>query len=186
MVTCSAWQPMYVAATTILITSQQISRDFVNAPVDADTLANVNAMVGSALSTENLSKLIEDEHLFPDEVDEHRPDRPRLEAARADRTEALPSVSKHSNALVYQISYKSENAEEAARVANALGALFVEESIRHRTAQALGSGGVPSQRAGARRGRAARAVAPGQRVPPQQPRHAARRASQPRCARSTC
>jgi polysaccharide biosynthesis transport protein len=136
MVTCSAWQPMYVASTTILITSQQISRDFVNAPVDADTLANVNAMVGSALATENLSKLIDNEHLFADEAD----DVERIDLVWKLRgrvvTEAMPSVSKHSNALVYQVSYESEDPEESSRVANALGALFVEESIRHRTAQA--------------------------------------------------
>jgi uncharacterized protein involved in exopolysaccharide biosynthesis len=136
MVTCSAWKPMYVASTTILITSQQISRDFVNAPVDADTLANVNAMVGSALATENLSKLIDDEHLFADELDSTE----RIDLIWKLRgritTEVMPSMTKQSNALVYQISYESADPEEASRVANALAGIFVEESVRHRSAQA--------------------------------------------------
>jgi protein tyrosine kinase modulator len=133
------WKPSYLAQATILITSQQIPREFVTSTVQEDSLANVNAMIGEVLSAENLSKLIDDLKLFQDEsADTARIDlvtkmRSRIGAA----PESTPSPrSRNTEAIVYGISYESDQGQEAARVANALAALFVEASISRRNTQA--------------------------------------------------
>ncbi len=133
------WKPSYLAQATILITSQQIPREFVTSTVQEDSLANVNAMIGEVLSAENLSKLIDDLKLFQDEsADTARIDlvtkmRSRIDAA----PESTPNPrSRNTEAIVYGISYESDQGQEAARVANALAALFVEASISRRNTQA--------------------------------------------------
>ena len=60
------WKPVYLAQATVLITSQQIPKDFVRSTVEVDNLANINAMLGEVLSAEKLSKLIDRLGLFPD------------------------------------------------------------------------------------------------------------------------
>src|SRR4030095_14461352 len=66
LVAVIVWKPVYLAQATVLITSQQIPKDFVRPTVEVDDLANINAMLGEALSAEKLSSLIDRLGLFPD------------------------------------------------------------------------------------------------------------------------
>jgi uncharacterized protein involved in exopolysaccharide biosynthesis len=126
-----AWHPTYLANATVLLTSQQIPEDFVRSTVQEDTLANVNAMIGQVLSAENLSALIDANHLFPDSKAS------RIDLVNQMRSKILQSrQSKNTDALVYDISYESVDPNEAAQVANALAALFVESSLSRRNTQA--------------------------------------------------
>ena len=130
------WKPLYVATSTILITSQQIPKDFVRSTVEEDSLANINAMIGEVLSAENLSKMIDSHNLFPKRAGT---------AARIDlvnymraRISAAPQTrpGERSQSIVYEISYESGDPQDAATVSNALAALFVEASVARRNTQA--------------------------------------------------
>jgi protein tyrosine kinase modulator len=131
-----AWKPVYVATSTILITSQQIPRDFVRSTVEDDSIANINAMIGEVLSAEHLSKVIDENKLFPKRAGT---------AARIDLVNYMRSnisaspqtrPGERSQSLVYEISYQAGNPEEAATVSNALAGLFVEASVERRNSQA--------------------------------------------------
>ena len=129
------WQPTYRAVATVLITSQQIPKDFVKPTVSADTIANIDAMLGEVLSAENLSQLIGELNLFG------ASDGARLAPLIArirESIEAGPHArpSRGAASLVYALSYGSGDPDEAARVANALAALFVDANISRRNAQA--------------------------------------------------
>jgi len=132
----SLWQPTYIAAATVLITSQQIPEEFVRPTVREDTISNINAMIGKVLSQDNLSRLIEELGLFAD-VPPSVPSIDLVNRMRA-RVESAPlsTRNRYSTALVYGISYESEYPQEAALVANALAELFVDASKERRNAQA--------------------------------------------------
>ncbi len=127
------WEPVYRSGATVLITSQQISRDFVRQIVDDDTMRNIDAMLRTVMSVENVAAMIEELGLF--------------EGAKAG-TEALVwrvrenaeagtlgRPQRGANSLVYELAYNSSDPEEAALVANALAAQFIEASAAWRNAQ---------------------------------------------------
>jgi polysaccharide biosynthesis transport protein len=130
------WKPMFVATSTILITSQQIPKDFVRSTVEDDSLANINAMIGEVLSAEHLSKMIDDQQLFANRsgkaarIDLVNNMRRRITAAPQSRP------GERTQSIVYEIAYESGDAQEAAAVSNALAALFVEASVERRNTQA--------------------------------------------------
>ena len=51
--------PRYEAAATVLVASQRVAENFVRTTVDSDPFEKINAMVGEALSTDNLIRMIE-------------------------------------------------------------------------------------------------------------------------------
>ena len=130
------WKPQYVATSTILITSQQIPKDFVRSTVEEDSLANINAMIGEVLSAEHLSKLIDSHHLFPKRAGTDA----RIDLVNQMRAHitAAPQIrpGERTQSIVYEIAYEARDAQEAATVSNALAALFVEASVERRNTQA--------------------------------------------------
>jgi succinoglycan biosynthesis transport protein ExoP len=133
------WKPVFQASSTILITSQKISTTLVTPSVQDESLANINAMLGEVLSAENLSGLIDKLELFPD----RKAETPRIDlvAAMRARISAAPQSAQiggygQPQSIVYQISYKSKDRDEAAAVTNALAALFVDVSVKRRNNQA--------------------------------------------------
>jgi uncharacterized protein involved in exopolysaccharide biosynthesis len=130
------WKPTYVATSTILITSQQIPKDFVRSTVEEDSLANVNAMIGEVLSAEHLSNLIDRLNLFPKKAGGSA--RIDLINQMRSRITAAPQIrpGERTQSIVYEISYEAGEAQEAATVSNALAALFVEASVERRNSQA--------------------------------------------------
>ena len=130
------WKPTYIANATILITSQQIPKDFVRSTVEDDSIANINAMIGEVLSAERLSNLIDTHNLFPSVAG----DVPRIALVNQMRRRitAAPQSrpGERTQSIVYEISYESRDPQEAATVSNALASLFVDASVERRNTQA--------------------------------------------------
>ena len=59
-------KPRYLAASTVLVTSQEISEDFVRSTLPANSLERINALVGKILSRETLVEIIEEYDLYPE------------------------------------------------------------------------------------------------------------------------
>lgn len=146
--TATAWiymrlKPMYAAQATVLVSVQQIPEEFVRSTVSGlDSLSNVNATAGEILSFNNLSKLIEEHNLYPEE-------RKVLElseviAIMRESIAVAPGQTiggggrRHGqeNSSIFMIEYISANPESAAIVANELSAGFIDSSIRRRNQQA--------------------------------------------------
>jgi polysaccharide biosynthesis transport protein len=138
IVVVALWKPVYIATSTVLITSQQIPKDFVRSTVEEDSLANINAMIGEVLSVEHLSSLIDRNNLFPEaagkaaRIDLVNAMRSRISAAPQQRVGGVGG----SESIVYEISYRTGDPDEAATVSNGLAALFVEASAERRNSQA--------------------------------------------------
>jgi uncharacterized protein involved in exopolysaccharide biosynthesis len=131
------WKPEFLATATILITSQQIPKDFVRPTVEEDSLANISGMLGEVLSAERLSDVIDRLHLFPEKISKV----PRMDLVNQIRSRVTTAPSNRpggggSQSVVYEISYNSRDPQEAAAVSNALAALFVEVSVARRNTQA--------------------------------------------------
>lgn len=131
------WKPSYVAQATILITSQQIPEEFVRSTVREDTIANVNAMAGTVLSQENLSRLLDQFDLYGEAKKERsRVELINLMRSRMQLAPTTDSSRRFEASILYGISFESNDPVKAAGVANALAGLFVEASIARRQAQA--------------------------------------------------
>jgi uncharacterized protein involved in exopolysaccharide biosynthesis len=130
------WQASYVAQATLLITSQQIPEEFVRSTVREDSIANLNAMVGRVLSREKLAGVIEELNLYPQE----RERKTALELVSRVRSDAeigpVGRTGKGDSSIIYSVSFKYQEPDRAADVANALAALFVDASITRRSEQA--------------------------------------------------
>jgi uncharacterized protein involved in exopolysaccharide biosynthesis len=131
------WKPSYLAQATILITSQQIPEEFVRSTVRQDSIANVNAMAGTVLSQENLSRILDEFELYK----EAQQDVSRITLIRRARSQiklapTTDSSGRFRASLLYGISFEADDPGKAAGVANALAGLFVEASIARRKTQA--------------------------------------------------
>lgn len=132
------WTPTYTAAAMVLITSQQIPRDFVRSTVQESTIANMNAMIGEVQSTEKLGAVLDEHDPFPELHDR----KPRIEIINRLRSgisiapDSGQARGRQDTSLIYRVGYEHTDSEKAANVANALARLFVEASTARRHQQA--------------------------------------------------
>jgi len=128
----------YTAKATILISSQQIPKEFVRPTLPEDSFDQLNAMIGEILSRERLSSLIEKYNLYP----ELRAKKPMSDVAFAMRSDiyvelehGLSTDSRDSSRLM-TLEFTDTNPDVAAAITNDLANLFVSENIRLRGQQA--------------------------------------------------
>jgi uncharacterized protein involved in exopolysaccharide biosynthesis len=128
----------YTAKATIMISSQQIPKEFVRPTLPEDSFDQVNAMIGEILSRERLSTLIEKYNLYP----ELRAKKTMSDVAfimrgdiYVDLERGLPTASQDSSRLL-SIEFTETHPNVAADITNELANLFVSENIRLRGQQA--------------------------------------------------
>ena len=128
----------YTARATILISSQQIPKEFVRPTLPEDSFDQLNAMIGEILSREKLSGLIEKYNLYP----ELRGKKPMSDVAftmRRDISVELEhglSTDGHDSSRLMTLEFTDTNPVVAAAITNDLANLFVSENIRLRGQQA--------------------------------------------------
>ena len=133
--------PIYEARSTVLVSSQQISEEFVRSTVTGlDSLANINALVAEVISQHKLAALIEKYDLYRDLRKEL--DLAGVIALMRSKIaiEAQRSVEERrrraETASVFVIRYESESPSAAASVANDLANGFINASMEKRSVQA--------------------------------------------------
>lgn len=132
--------PTYEAQARILISSQQIPKDFVRPIVEDDPLERINAVVGEMQARPRLVSLIRKYDLYPEIVKKHS----LAEAVDHMRQsiEVKPDDSVNAGRRgratvgIYMISFHDENPKVAAKVANDLAAIVENVSSTTRTQQA--------------------------------------------------
>jgi uncharacterized protein involved in exopolysaccharide biosynthesis len=132
-------KPRYVANAILLVSSQQIPEEFVRPTVRDDSLQRINAMVGSILSTSNLSALIEKYDLYAPILERKSLSEVVPIMRRRVDIELVPGVNpsrRSESASRYSISFTSDDPGTAAKVANDLASLFTESSIERREQRA--------------------------------------------------
>ncbi|MCH8890730.1 MAG: hypothetical protein IH827_06605 [Myxococcales bacterium] len=132
-------KPRYLAESTVLVTSQQISEDFVRSTLPADSLERINALVGKILSRVTLVAIIEEYDLYPELRETLTMGEIAIEMREAISIVAMTGVaspSRPQSAGLYKIAFEADRPDAAAAVANDLARRFTDESIRRRSDQA--------------------------------------------------
>ena len=129
--------PLYEAGAKVLVSSQQISEDFVRQPVEDDLNERMTALRSEALARQNLTKVIERNDLYPDLRESGG-----MEAAIAELKNNLLVYSQQSTrgrggerAQLLYIEFVHEDPTVAARVANDVADAVASAGMRLRAQQ---------------------------------------------------
>jgi polysaccharide chain length determinant protein (PEP-CTERM system associated) len=132
--------PVYQAEALVLLESQRIPHDFVNpTTVRADLWERLSSLDQRVLSHTQLLALIESFGLYQEEAKVLNQEE-IVERMRDDidiKLEAGLGVSNRPPA--FRVVYQGANPEEVAQVANRLAYLFIEQDLRERSVEAVGT-----------------------------------------------
>jgi polysaccharide biosynthesis transport protein len=128
---------IYRAETTILVDSSQVPYNYVAPIVTTDIAARLTTLQQQVLSPTRLKKLVEAEGLYPGA----NPQRTEDEIIRGAQSSITVEVVNPGGGKMgaFRIAYSSNKQEEAARIANRLARIFIEENLKAREAQTSGT-----------------------------------------------
>ncbi|WP_242518932.1 MULTISPECIES: GumC family protein [Thiorhodovibrio] len=139
MITAVLLPPTYRSTATILIEQQEIPDELVRSTVTSFADQRVQTISQRVMTTENLGKLIESYHLYPElmqryglvsAVEQMREDI-KLEMISADVID--PRSGRPGEATIaFSLSFESESPAMAQRVANDITSLFLSENLKDR------------------------------------------------------
>src|SRR5262245_8740873 len=133
------WPATYRSSGTVLIEQQEVPQDFVRAAVTSFAEQRVRVISARVMTTTNLLQIIKDYDLYPKqrktEPREKLLDRMRddigLEMISADVVD--PQQGRATKATIaFTVSFDSRSAEQAAKVANELTTLYLNENLETR------------------------------------------------------
>ena len=133
--------PVYQAEALVLLESQRIPHDFVSpTTVRADLWERLSSLDQRVLSHTQLLTLIESFGLYREESQTLNQEQ-LVERMRADIDIKLEAGLGASNTRppAFRVVYQGERPEEVAQVANRLAYLFIEQDLRERSVEAVGT-----------------------------------------------
>ena len=131
-------EPRYLAQATVLVSTQQISKDLVRSTIAGDPLEKISAMVAEILSRKSLVGIIEKHGLYPELRDSETLGQIATEARKnvhIDMESGIGRRSAREGAQLFKIGFEAGDPEVAATVANELAGLFTDVSIQRRGEQ---------------------------------------------------
>jgi succinoglycan biosynthesis transport protein ExoP len=142
---------VYLAEAHILIDTQKIPEKYVSSTVASDVEDRLSAIRQTLLARDNLKKIIDDFDLYARER-KTKFEEDILELMRKDisitlepvgsgmaTTEGSRLLTQATQAVAFRIGYESPDPQLAARVANRLTDLYVDQNIRTREGEAAGT-----------------------------------------------
>ncbi|HEY0825846.1 MAG TPA: Wzz/FepE/Etk N-terminal domain-containing protein, partial [Ramlibacter sp.] len=143
--------PVYRASGSILVESQQIPADLVQATVTSYADERIEVIKQRVMTRENLLRIVRKYNLFADEGPTFTPSDQVDEMRRiiaVDLVKAnLNSERKGLATIAFSLSFEHRRPEVAQSVANDLVTLFLEENVRVRTQRATQTTGFLTQEA---------------------------------------
>lgn len=130
--------PVYRAEAVVLVDSQKIPEVFVSPTVNGDVADRLALLTQTIMTSERLLNIIQQFNLYPKE-------RARLtheELLQKTRSDISVTVEKSwtgGHMQAFRLAYQGPDAKAAARVANRLASLYVDENVRARESQAEGT-----------------------------------------------
>lgn len=132
---------IYRATATVLVERQHVSETFVRSSVTSELETRLQTISQEVLSRARLSDLIVQLGLYS-----HVKGQPVTEGAiqkmRRDmllELKGAPSTTGRAATVAFNLSYQGRDPETVARVANALASFYVDENVRLRERQAVGT-----------------------------------------------
>ena len=127
---------VYEAETLILVEPQRVPANYVRSIVSTDISARISTISQQIMSRTNLEKVINDFKLFSTEEWQNTYLEDKLEDLRK-RIDV--NLTRRSGADAFRITYQGDYPETVMKVANALASYFINENLKVREAQAVGT-----------------------------------------------
>jgi protein tyrosine kinase modulator len=133
---------LWTGRTLIMIDRQQIPEAFVKSTVTSDAESRLLTLSQEILSRAHLSEIIARYHLYPKLRSTATPDE-LVERMRKDIkiefTDDRERRTREARTVLFAVSYSATNPVTAMQVANTLASLYIDENVRQREKQALGT-----------------------------------------------
>ena len=133
---------LYRATTSVIVERQQVSETFVRTSVTAELETRIQTIREQVMSRARLSELIARLNLYP-EARNRAPFDAVVEKMRRDIQLELKGIeqpmSGRTATIAFTISYTGREPRTVAAVANALAELYVDENMKIREGQAVGT-----------------------------------------------
>jgi uncharacterized protein involved in exopolysaccharide biosynthesis len=132
---------LYEASTLIMIEPQRVPSNFVKTIVSTNVESRITTIKEEILSRTNLEKIIDKFNLFSDPGSENMFMENKVTNLRS-RIEIGVSGNRRRQTLnTFSILFKDANPETTVKIANGLATLFIDENLKIREAQAIGTSG---------------------------------------------
>lgn len=126
----------YIAATTILIQPQKVPTDYVQSIVTTDIGQRINTISQQILSRTNIEKIINQFGLFQDRPDMYQEDKV---TSMRQRVHVKQQSTRHQGTEAFSVSFTGSNPAMVMKVANTLAGFFMDENLKAREMQAIGT-----------------------------------------------
>jgi len=129
----------YEAQTLILIEGQRVPTEYVQSLVTEAIDERINTLSQQILSRTNLEKIINEFGLYQEPEFEDKFMEDKVEFLRESIQVEVSTDRTRREANAFTINYKGTNPERVMRITNALASYFIDENLRVREAQAIGT-----------------------------------------------
>jgi len=126
----------YMASTTILIQPQRVPTDYVQSIVTVDPQQRINTISQQILSRTNLENIIKEFNLFEDAKGMYPED--KINSMR-ERVVVTQTSSRYQSTEAFAVSFTGSNPDIVMKVANKLAGFFMDENLKAREVQAIGT-----------------------------------------------
>jgi len=132
---------IYQANTLILVRPQRVPTDYVRSIVSTDIDQRINTIRQQILSRTNLERVIEKFKLFsgPDHAEMFMED--KISSIRKKIDVQVTRSGRRTGADAFSVSYRGSDPQTVMNVANTLANFFIDENLKVREAQAIGTSG---------------------------------------------
>ena len=129
---------VYEAKTLILVEGQQVPQNYVQSIVSEDTAQRINTISQQILSRTNLEKIISDFDLFDGPGTENMFLEDKVENLRK-RISVEVITDRGRQTEAFTIVFRGNEPEKVMHVANGLASYFIDENLKVRESQAIGT-----------------------------------------------
>ncbi|MBC2713441.1 MAG: protein GumC [Desulfosarcina sp.] len=129
---------IYEASTLILIQPQKVPQNYVQSIVTSDPGERISTLSQQILSRTNLEKIIDEFKLYRGPKFENLYVEDKINSLRRNITVSV-SKDRRRESDAFTISYQGDNPERVMRITNTLSSFFIDENLRLREAQAVGT-----------------------------------------------
>jgi uncharacterized protein involved in exopolysaccharide biosynthesis len=139
LIAALVWPPTYRSTGTILIEQQELPTDLVPSTITSYADQRIQVISQRVMTTENLLGIMQRYDLYPrlrkseprEVLLEHMRDDVRFQMISADVMDPRQGRATKAN-IAFAVSYDSDKPEVAARVANELVSLYLDENVKSR------------------------------------------------------
>ena len=129
----------YQAETLIIVEGQTVPDDYVRSLVDESVGERLNTMSQQILSRTNLEKIIDEFKLFEGAERQGMFMEDKVASLRNDISISIAGDRRRGPTNAFTISFKGTEPQMVMDITNALARFFIEENLRDREAQAIGT-----------------------------------------------